>query len=201
MVKTISVGESKTFTAATDGDTDERLRGVSILPPLVGGYDHTVSGKEVQANARTLAASTTIAIAESWIEIDVQGSNEGDAVVEMTGSYDGDLVSVGGKAEVNIDAFIIDKTVEPNEDMVTDSIRYEWVALGDGMNVTDDSFTETMTPTLFPSSNYLIGLRLTTTASSSNPESPLWAESDFYSAGGDSQNHRAEWDEIRITWR
>lgn len=203
MVKDVTVGEKATLNEVTGNDTDIIGGGFVDGKGLVGGHDKRANGSYLQADVRTAVASNTIAIAEAWTEIDVNGDSSGNAIIDVSGSYNGALLSFGGEAKVVVEAFLIDKTVDPGDDLVTD-VGFEKTLAG-GKEKYDGTFTETLQEELFPSSNYLIGVRLRAEASSEDWRSFLYAESDFYDqAASDTEvptEGYASYDEAVITWR
>lgn len=203
MVEDVTVGQKATLDTVTGNDTDVRGGGFVNGKGFVGGHDVRTNGPYLQADVRTAVASNTIAIAEAWTEIDVNGDSSGNAIIDVSGSYNGTLLSFGGVAKVVVEAFLIDKTVDPNDDLATDDGFSQ--PLAGGKEKYDDTFTETLQEELFPSSNYLIGVRLRAEASSQDWRSVLYAESDFYDqAASDSEvptEGYATYDGAVITWR
>ena len=92
MVKDATVGEKATLNTVTGNDTDVIGGGFVGGQGFVGGHDKRANDAYLQANVRTAVASNTIAIAEAWTEIDVNGSSSGNAIIDVSGSYNGVLL-------------------------------------------------------------------------------------------------------------
>lgn len=136
MVVDVTVGEDTTV---------DEISGTDAYPlggGGAGGHRERAYDSILQANARTAVKSNTIAVAETWTEIDVNGDSSGNAVIDVSGSYNGALLSLGGEAKVVVEAFLIDKTYEPDDDLQSD-VAFE-SSLAGGKKEFDGSFTETI---------------------------------------------------------